>query len=73
MTEPADISRAIGSGAIMYRDFNDLKVQFSGAKDKIEVTEGIEVAKVTPVRGNLFVIGAKEDLGSTKRIFEALV
>ena len=73
MFEAADVGRAIGTGEIMDGNLDDLQIQFRRTEDQIEITEGIEIAEVRAVGGDLIVVGAVKDFGAAECVLEPLV
>jgi hypothetical protein len=54
------------------RDIDNLQIQFSRTKNKIEIAEGIKLTEVCAVGRNLLVVTPAQDLRSAQGILDAL-
>lgn len=67
-----DIGGSVGSVAIANGKVNDLAVKFCRAEDQVEIPEGIEVAKVGAIGGDLFIIFTPHYFGAAQGVFDGL-
>src|SRR5690348_15375964 len=72
VTETADVGFAVASRAVMDRYLDNFQVEPRRAKEQVEITKRIEVAKVASIARDLFVIHTRHAFRSTKRIFKSL-
>ena len=72
MAPALDVGGTIGALLVADRHVGDLEVQLGGAEQEVEVAEGIEVAEVGAIGGDLVVVYARQHLGPAKRVLESL-
>ena len=56
MFPAGDVGGSIGAFTVADGEVDDLSVQLCCAEDQVKIAEGIEIAKVGTVGGDLFVI-----------------
>ena len=72
MAPALNVRFAIGALAVTDGDVGDLQIEFGRAEEKVEVAEGVEVAEVSAVGGNFFVVGAAKRFSAAKRVLHGL-
>ena len=67
-----DVGCAVGAVTVADGEVYDLTIQFGGAEDKVEISEGVEISKIGTVRADLFIIFTPHYFCSTQCIFDGL-
>ena len=64
VTETADLRGAVFAVFVPDDDFGNLKIQFGGAEQQIEIAEGIEIAEIISVFLDGLIVGPIKRLGA---------
>ena len=67
-----DVGRPVSAFAVADGDVGDFEAEFAGAEEQVEIAERIEVAEVSAVRDDFFVILGADDLGAAECVFDGL-
>ena len=72
MLPALDISRAVCALPVTDGDLNDFQIESGSAKQQIEITKRIKVAKVRAVFCDPLIVGLSQYLCATQRISDSL-
>ncbi len=72
MLPAADIGSSISTLPVTDGQIDNFLVQFGRTEYEIEITEGVEIAKVGAVGSDYLVIFTPENFGPAKGIFDGL-
>lgn len=67
-----DVGGSVGSFAVADGKIDNPAVEFGCAEDKVEIAEGVEIAKIGAVGCDLFVVFTPEDFCAAEGIFDGL-
>src|SRR5690348_12259636 len=70
--EAADVGRTVGAFAVADGEVEDFEIHLGRAEEKIEIAEGVEVAEIGSIGGQLFVITLTQDLRAAKSVLHTL-
>src|ERR1700730_3742673 len=73
MMKSGYLALAVGPADVSHRNLEKLQIEFRRTKDEIEVTERVEIAKVTVSRFQAQIVGPLEHLCTAQRVRTALV
>lgn len=68
-----DIGGAIDPFFVTNGDLGNFKIELGGAKEKIEITEGIEITEEFSVLGNFVIVAFAEGFGAAQGVFDGLI
>src|SRR5262245_2120853 len=72
VAESADIGCSVAPLSVPYRKIDNLQIQFRSSEQEIKISEWVEVAKVTTVFGDTFIVHAQQHFRPAKRILDVL-
>lgn len=72
MLPAGDVGAAVGAFTVADGEIDDLAVEFGRAEDQIEITKGVEVAKVGAVGGDLLVLFFPHYFRAAEGVFDGL-
>ena len=68
MAEPAYLRFPISSASISNRNFDNLQVQLGSAEQKIKITKGIKITKITSSSLDPYIVLSPENLGTAEGV-----
>jgi len=68
----ADIRGAVCAFLVADRDFGDAEAYLPGAKEQVEVAEGVKLTEVASTGGEPEVVAPEQDLGAAEGILHRL-
>src|ERR1700722_4359906 len=67
VAKPRDLGLAEGARLVVDRRLDDLEVLLGRAEEQVEIAEGIEIAEITALPRQHFVVLAQQYLGAAQR------